>query len=63
MARLMAQLANETGCKEWLEKCKANGVLPRLSTLMKDNLLVTVRDSKWFKTLAGGGNGKEDKAG
>jgi len=32
---------------------------------MKDHLLATVRDSKWFKTLTGvgGGNGKEEKAG
>ncbi len=63
MARLMAQLANETACKEWLEKCKTNGVLPSAETLMKDTLLASVRESKWFKTLTGvgGGNGKEEK--
>ncbi|CAI2719679.1 tetratricopeptide repeat protein [Nitrospina watsonii] len=63
MARLMAQLNNESGCREWLQKCKANGVLPLPAMLMKDHLLETFRESKWFKKIAGiGSEPKEEKA-
>ncbi|MCF8719270.1 tetratricopeptide repeat protein [Nitrospina gracilis] len=63
MARLMAQLNNESGCREWLEKCKANGVLPSSLMLTKDPLLEPMRESKWFKKLAGlGSEPKEEKA-
>ncbi|MGP0565660.1 MULTISPECIES: tetratricopeptide repeat protein [unclassified Nitrospina] len=63
MARLMAQLNNESGCREWLEKCKANGVLPSSLMLTKDPFLEPMRESKWFKKLAGSGSEpKEEKA-
>jgi tetratricopeptide (TPR) repeat protein len=51
MARLQAQLANETGCRQWLERCKEHSVLPAADVLAKENLFTSVRDSKWFKNL------------
>ncbi len=51
MARLMALLANESGCREWLERCRELGVLPNQDHLQKDPGLVSIRDSKWFKLL------------
>ena len=51
MARLQAQLANETGCRQWLERCKERNVLPELETLNEEILFTSVRESKWFKNL------------
>ncbi len=51
MARLMAQLANESSCREWLGKCRDNGTLPDPKELINDILFQSVRDSKWFKTM------------
>jgi tetratricopeptide (TPR) repeat protein len=52
MARLQAQLANETGCRQWLERCREHNVLPEASVLNKETLFASVRESKWFKNLA-----------
>ncbi len=51
LARVMALLANETGCREWLEKCKAQDTLPDRDTWMNEIDFLSVRESKWFKTL------------
>lgn len=51
MARLMAQLANESSCREWLGKCRDNGTLPDPKELISDTLFQSVRDSKWFKSM------------
>lgn len=52
MARLQAQLANETGCRQWLERCREHNVLPEAGVLSKETLFASVRESKWFKNLA-----------
>ena len=51
MARLQAQLANETGCRQWLERCQEHKVLPNAGVLSKETLFTSVRESKWFKNL------------
>ncbi len=51
MARLQAQLANETGCRQWLERCQEREVLPDPDTLNGEVLFTSVRESKWFKNL------------
>ena len=51
LARLMALLANETGCKEWLEKAKDQGSLPARDVWMNETDFASVRESKWFKSL------------
>jgi len=51
LARVMALLANETGCREWLEKCKDQGSLPPRDVWMNESDFTSVRESKWFKTL------------
>ncbi len=51
LARLMAILANESGCKQWLNKCLELKVLPDQQSLLKDPGLESVRESKWFKLL------------
>jgi hypothetical protein len=51
MARLQAQLANETGCRQWLERCREHNVLPEAGVLSKETLFASVRESKWFKNL------------
>ncbi|MCH8313166.1 MAG: hypothetical protein IID17_09300 [Nitrospinae bacterium] len=51
LARLLALLANETGCKEWLEKSKALGTLPHQDIWMHEPDFDNVRESRWFKTL------------
>ena len=51
MARLQAQLANETGCRQWLERCQEHNVLPEAGVLIKESLFASVRESKWFKNL------------
>ena len=51
MARLQAQLANETGCRQWLERCKEHRVLPGSDVLNEEILFTSVKDSKWFKNL------------
>jgi len=51
LARVSALLANETGCREWLEKCKAQGSLPERNVWMNESDFISVRESKWFKTL------------
>jgi len=51
LARLLALLANESGCKEWLEKSKALGTLPHQDIWMHEPDFDNVRESKWFKTL------------
>ncbi len=51
LARLQAQLANETGCRQWLQRCKEHHVLPELEVLNKEILFTSARESKWFKNL------------
>ncbi len=51
MARLQAQLANETGCRQWLERCQEHDVLPEAAALSEETLFASVRESKWFKNL------------
>jgi hypothetical protein len=51
MARLQAQLANETGCRQWLERCREHNVLPEAGVLSEEALFASVRESKWFKNL------------
>jgi tetratricopeptide (TPR) repeat protein len=51
MARLQAQLANETGCRQWLERCREHDVLPAAEVLIGETLFASVRESKWFKNL------------
>jgi tetratricopeptide (TPR) repeat protein len=51
MAKLQAQLANETGCRQWLERCQEHGVLPDAVVLNEETLFASVRESKWFKNL------------
>jgi tetratricopeptide (TPR) repeat protein len=51
MARLQAQLANETGCRQWLERCQEHNVLPEAGELSKEPLFTSVCESKWFKNL------------
>jgi tetratricopeptide (TPR) repeat protein len=51
MARLQAQLANETGCRQWLERCQERNVLPDADVLTGEDLFASVRVSKWFKNL------------
>jgi tetratricopeptide (TPR) repeat protein len=51
MARLQAQLANETGCRQWLERCQEHNVLPDADVLNKETLFTSVRQSKWYKNL------------
>jgi tetratricopeptide (TPR) repeat protein len=51
LARLLALLANESGCKEWLEKSKTLGALPHHDIWMHEPDFDNVRESKWFKTL------------
>ena len=51
LARLMALLANETGCREWLEKSKQQGVLPHSNIWMNEPDFDSVRESKWFQKL------------
>ena len=52
MARLQAQLANETGCRQWLQRCQEHTVLPDADVLNGEPLFASVRESNWFKTLA-----------
>lgn len=51
MARLQAQLANETGCRQWLVRCKEHNVLPEPEVLNEEILFTSARESKWFKNL------------
>jgi tetratricopeptide (TPR) repeat protein len=51
LARLLALLANESGCKEWLEKSKTLGALPHQDIWMHEPDFDNVRESRWFKTL------------
>jgi len=51
LARLQAQLANETGCRQWLERCHEHNVLPDADMLHGETLFASVRESKWFKNL------------
>ncbi len=51
LARLLALLANESGCKEWLEKSKTLGTLPHQDIWMHEPDFDNVRESRWFKTL------------
>ena len=51
MARLQAQLANETGCRQWLERCQEHNVLPEADVLNGEALFASVRESKWYKNL------------
>lgn len=51
LARLLALLANESGCKEWLEKSKKLGALPHQDIWMHEPDFDNVRESRWFKTL------------
>ncbi len=51
MARLQAQLANETGCRQWLQRCQEHNVLPDADVLTGETLFASVRESNWFKKL------------
>ena len=51
LARLMALLANETGCREWLEKCKELGTLPQQKVWRNEPDFIHVKNSKWFTNL------------
>ncbi len=51
LARLMSLLANESGCREWLERCKELGTLPERKVWQKEPDFANVCDSKWFKML------------
>ncbi len=51
LARLMALLANETGCKEWLEKSRQLGSLPHQDIWMNEPDFDNVHESKWFKSM------------
>ncbi len=51
VARLQAQLANETGCRQWLERCREHNVLPDADVLNGETLFASVRESKWYKNL------------
>ena len=51
MARLQAQLANETGCRQWLERCREHNVLPDADVLNEETLFASVRESRWYKNL------------
>ena len=51
MARLQAQLANETGCRQWLERCREHNVLPDADVLEGEALFASVRESRWYKNL------------
>ena len=51
MARLQAQLANETGCRQWLARCQEHNVLPDADVLNAEPLFASVRESKWYKNL------------
>jgi Tfp pilus assembly protein PilF len=51
IARLMALLANETGCREWLQKCKELRTLPEYEVWTKEQDFAYVRNSKWFTSL------------
>jgi len=51
MARLQAQLANETGCRQWLERCQEHNVLPDADVLNKEVLFASVRQSRWYTNL------------
>lgn len=51
LSRLQAQLANETGCRQWLERCQERHALPGAEELNHEILFTSVRESKWFKNL------------
>ena len=51
MARLQAQLANETGCRQWLVRCQEHNVLPDADVLNAEPLFASVRESKWYKNM------------
>ncbi|QPJ60836.1 MAG: tetratricopeptide repeat protein [Candidatus Nitronauta litoralis] len=51
MAKLMGQLANESGCREWLQKCKTNENLPPQEELDNEPAFANMAQSKWFKGL------------
>ncbi|MCH8156616.1 MAG: hypothetical protein IID18_02505, partial [Nitrospinae bacterium] len=63
LARLMALLGNESGCREWLEKCTELDALPSNEILLGEADFTLVQNSKWFRLLAGpkdtGDNGKK----
>ena len=61
MARLQAQLANETGCRQWLERCRQHDVLPEPEALNQEILFTSVRESKWFKNLVTAKAPQEEK--
>ena len=61
MARLQAQLANETGCRQWLERCREHNVLPEGKILGSEILFTSVRESKWFKNLLTAPENTEEK--
>ncbi len=53
LAKLMAQLGNESSCREWLKKCKDQGTLPPTSQLKKEEKFASMRGSNWFKKITG----------
>jgi len=44
-------LANETGCRQWLERCQEHNVLPDVDVLNEETLFASVRESRWYKNL------------
>jgi tetratricopeptide (TPR) repeat protein/NAD-dependent SIR2 family protein deacetylase len=55
LARLLALLGNEAGCRGQLEACKAAGTLPDAAEVKDDPDLAAYRDRDWFKALVGDG--------
>ncbi len=51
IACLMALLANESGCCEWLGKHTELNVLPEKEILLNETDFALVLNSKWFKQL------------
>lgn len=51
IARLMALLGNESGCRDWLGKCTELNILPAEDVLLSENDFTLVLNSKWFKQL------------
>ena len=48
----MALLGNESGCREWLEKCTELDALPSNEILLRETDFSLVQNSKWFRLLA-----------
>ena len=49
IACAFARLGQESNCREWLEKCKAQGKLPSADHIRNDADLAGVREQEWFE--------------